>query len=82
MSQQTQPSLRSTAAAQDHQERDQLLALINLKWLMSGLGYWIDINRFERDASYADHILTLALSIKHPALHACAMVLRARTDHG
>lgn len=30
-----------------------LIDLVAFKWLMAGLGWWVDLGRFRRDAAYA-----------------------------
>jgi hypothetical protein len=31
----------------------QIVHLVDFKWLMAGLGWWVDLNRLQRDAAYA-----------------------------
>lgn len=40
------------AAAAFLQEDDTFLAMVDFKWLMAGLGWWIDLSRLRRDAAY------------------------------
>ncbi|MBK9440589.1 MAG: hypothetical protein IPN53_04425 [Comamonadaceae bacterium] len=60
--------------------RDLLLAQVNFKWLMSGLGWWVDMSRFRTDTSYADHLLMLGSSAESAALRECAALLRSQSE--
>lgn len=57
--------------------RASLLAEVEFKWLMAGHGWWIDMERFHRDAVYAAELLDLAGASQSSALRDCAAVLRA-----
>ena len=35
------------------EEDDSLLRLVDFKWLMAGMGWWIDLSRLQRDSAYA-----------------------------
>jgi len=60
--------------------RDLLLAEVNFKWLMSGLGWWVDMSRFHTDTHYADHFLMLGSSAESVALRECAALLRSQSE--
>ncbi|MBB1073316.1 hypothetical protein HUU62_02665 [Rhodoferax sp. 4810] len=59
-------------------ERVALLDEVEFKWLLTGLGLWIDMSRFHLDPSYATHFLKLAEASDSCALHDCAAVLRSQ----
>lgn len=40
----------------------QLVHLVEFKWLMAGMGWWIDLPRFERDPCYANVCIERGLS--------------------
>lgn len=58
--------------------RTLLLEEVHFKWLMAGLGCWIDMARFRSDSSYADRYLKLAASAQCQSLRKCATVLLAK----
>ena len=39
-----------------------LVHLVGFKWLMAGMGWWIDLPRFERDPCYASVCIERGLS--------------------
>ena len=47
---------------------DHLLALVDFKWLMVGLGWRIDLTRLRRDAAYLGECARLGLSSELPLL--------------
>ena len=55
-----------------------LLAEVDFKWLMAGLGWWIDTARFHRDPAYAAGLLGLAMASPSFALRDCAASLQAQ----
>lgn len=58
--------------------RHVLLDEVNFKWLLSGLGLWIDMVRFHSETGYANHFLTLAEVSDSPALRHSAASLRSQ----
>lgn len=65
-------------AAPGADERVSLLAEVDFKWLMAGLGWWIDTTRFHSDPSYAAGFLRLAMASQSFALRECAASLQAQ----
>jgi hypothetical protein len=61
-------------------ERDLLLEEVNFKWLLAGLGWWIDMARFRSEASYATRFLDLANTSDCIALRASAAALQRQND--
>jgi hypothetical protein len=55
-----------------------LLAEVDFKWLMAGLGWWIDTARFHSDPAYAAGLLRLAMASPSFALRDCAASLQAQ----
>jgi hypothetical protein len=60
--------------------RVQLLEEVNFKWLLAGMGWWIDMARFHNDLPYARHFLALAEASDSPALRDCAASLKSRNE--
>jgi hypothetical protein len=45
------------------QEQDRtFLNLVDFKWLMAGVGWWVDLSRLPRDLAYADECARRGLS--------------------
>ena len=57
-------------------DRHVLLDEVNFKWLLAGLGLWIDMVRFHSETNYANHFLRLAEVSDSPALRDSAATLR------
>lgn len=66
------PSLRA-----DHGGADghQIVHLVDFKWLMAGLGWWVDLNRLQRDAAYATECYALAATSSCEPLRRSAATL-------
>ncbi|MDI1244749.1 MAG: hypothetical protein PSV24_05030 [Rhodoferax sp.] len=64
------------ASALPADERVLLLEEVNLKWLLAGMGLWIDMSRFHNEPSYAARFLALAEASNSPALRKCAASLQ------
>lgn len=60
--------------------RQLLLEEVDFKWLMAGLGWWIDMPRFHRDSSYATRFMELAMASDSMALRDCAASLQSQND--
>jgi hypothetical protein len=56
------------AALLSTESDDSLLALVDFKWLMVGLGWRIDLTRLRRDAAYLGECVRLGLSSELPLL--------------
>lgn len=57
---------------------DGLLALVDFKWLMAGLGWRIDLTRLRRDAGYLGECARLGLSSECAVLRHCSADLLSR----
>lgn len=60
MQSQTEHPPQANKSVPQTDERVLLLEEINFKWLLAGMGLWIDMSRFHNDPSYATHFLALA----------------------
>jgi hypothetical protein len=58
--------------------RDEMLLLVDFKWLMAGLGWWIDLNRWRRDPGYARDCIARGCRSSLAPLRRCARQLLAR----
>ena len=56
--------------------RGLMLEEVNFKWLMAGMGWWVDMPRFRTDPVYAVHYLNLAKSTDSAELKKCAAQLQ------
>lgn len=52
----------NTMPEQAPQEDDTFLNLVDFKWLMAGLGWWVDLSRLQRDTAYAGKCVQHALA--------------------
>jgi hypothetical protein len=68
-----QPGGGTPAARNGSTEGDSrlLVHLVDFKWLMAGLGWWVDLNRLQHDAVYATECYSRA------ATSSCAPLRRA-----
>ena len=57
---------------------DSLLALVDFKWLMAGLGWRIDLTRLRRDAAYLGDCVRLGLGSESAVLRHCSAELLRR----
>lgn len=57
-------------------ERVLMLEEVNFKWLMAGMGWWVDMPRFRSDPVYAGHYLNLAKRSESKELKKCAAQLQ------
>jgi hypothetical protein len=51
----------NTTHTQVQEGNDAFLNLVDFKWLMAGVGWWVSLSRLQRDRAYADECLQLAL---------------------
>lgn len=57
-------------------KRGLMLEEVNFKWLMAGMGWWVDMSRFRSDQVYAGHYLNLAKASESIELRKCAAQLQ------
>ena len=58
--------------------REDMLLLVDFKWLMAGLGWWIDLGRWRSDPGYARECVARGCSSNQLPLQRCARKLLAR----
>ncbi len=51
----------NAAHIQDREGNDRFLHLVSFKWLMAGIGWWIDLPRLQSDKVYMEECLHRAL---------------------
>jgi hypothetical protein len=69
-----QPTKQASEA--DDLDADSLLLLdVDFKWLMAGIGWWVDTTRIHRDPFYATKCLNSAMASESLALRNCAAQL-------
>lgn len=52
-----------------------LLKLVDFKWLMSGIGWWVNLSRLQSDRDYVDECLRRALGSDSTLLRECSIEL-------
>jgi hypothetical protein len=57
-----------------------LVDIIDLKWLLAGIGVHLHVERLQRDTAYATEVLAQAAASGNEALRAAAERVRARFD--
>jgi hypothetical protein len=55
---------------------DPFLKLVDFKWLMAGVGWWVDLSRLRRDKAYVDECLQRARESGSELLQKCSVELR------
>ena len=80
MQSQTEHPAQADASAPRADERVLMLEEVNFKWLLAGMGLWIDMARFHNDPVYATRFLALAEASDSPALRKCAASLQGKTE--
>ena len=51
----------NTTHTQGLEENDAFLNLVDFKWLMAGVGWWVNLSRLQSDSDYIDECLQRAL---------------------
>lgn len=46
----------------DSEASDRLINLVDFKWLMAGMGWWVDLSRLQSDKAYFDECMQRALT--------------------
>lgn len=80
MQSQSEHPAQSKASVPQADERVLLLEEVNFKWLLAGMGLWIDMVRFHNDPVYAARFLALAEASDSPALRQCAASLQSKKE--
>jgi hypothetical protein len=68
---------RAMHALSDALPRDQTLLLVDFKWLMAGMGWWVDRARWRSDRSYARQCLANAMASDNACLRMRALEIVA-----
>ena len=63
-----------------NQQRSDMLIEVDFKWLMAGMGCWIDYGRLHADPAYAHAKLQRALTSDCEPLRRCAAGLQAELE--
>jgi hypothetical protein len=54
---------------------DSFLNLVDFKWLMAGVGWWVNLSRLQSDRAYIDECLRRALRSDSELLRQCSAKL-------
>jgi hypothetical protein len=76
----TTQTLETRGEMSTHQ-RAHLLTEVDFKWLMAGIGLWVDPTRLHIDPTYANTSLQNALNSRCEPLHRCAVALKAELEN-
>lgn len=77
---QSEHEVQLTNSGTDPDGRSLLLEKVKFKWLMAGIGFWIDMSRFQSDSSYASRFMELAETSDSAALRDCAASLQRHNN--
>ena len=80
MQSQTEHREEDASLASQADQRVLLLEEVNFKWLLAGMGLWIDMSRFHNDPDYAARLLMLAEASDSVALRKCAALLQGKKE--
>lgn len=64
-----------------HHRDNGILLEVDFKWLMAGIGYWIDVGRLHMDPVYANNCLQCALKSDCEPLRRCALEIRDELEN-
>ena len=54
---------------------DTFVNLVDFKWLMAGVGWWVELSRLQRERAYIDECLRRALGSESELLRECSVEL-------
>ena len=74
---QTEHAAQLTNSSTESDGRILLLEKVKFKWLLAGIGCWIDMSRFQSDSSYASRFMEMAETSDSVALRECAASLQS-----
>jgi hypothetical protein len=80
MQSQTEHRAQADSSAPRADERVLLLEEVDFKWLLAGMGLWIDMSRFHNDPDYAARLLAIAEASESVALRKCAALLQGNKE--
>ena len=52
----------NTARIEDPEGSHRFINLVDFKWLMAGMGWWVDLSRLQSDKAYLDECMQRALT--------------------
>ncbi|SCK15141.1 hypothetical protein VAR608DRAFT_0962 [Variovorax sp. HW608] len=61
--------------AREKERNDSFLNLVDFKWLMAGVGWWVNLSRLQSDRAYIDECLQRALRSDSELLRHCSVKL-------
>ena len=76
----TEDAAQVTNSSTKPDGRSLLLEKVKFKWLLAGIGCWIDMSRFQSDSSYASRFMEFAETSDSVALRDCAASLQRQND--
>ena len=65
----------SATYAKGLEGNDAFLNLVDFKWLMAGVGWWVNLSRLQSDGAYIDECLQRALQSDSELLRQCSVKL-------
>lgn len=65
----------STTQTRGPEGDDFFLNLVDFKWLMAGVGWWVNLSRLQSDSGYIDECLQRALRSECELLRNCSVEL-------
>jgi hypothetical protein len=65
----------NTTSATGLEESEFFINLVDFKWLMAGVGWWVDLSRLQSDRTYIDECLQRALKSDSELLRRCSFEL-------
>lgn len=70
----------NTAYIKAAEGRDQFLNLVDFKWLMAGMGWWVNLSRLQSDKAYLDECLQRAMTSDSELLQKCSVEMLGLSD--
>jgi hypothetical protein len=71
----------NTCGVFSNHQRTDMLTEVDFKWLMAGIGIWVDPTQLHLDPGYAKAKLQNALQSRCEALRHCAAALQTELEH-
>jgi hypothetical protein len=72
---------RNTWGEFSNHQRSDMLTEVDFKWLMAGIGIWVDPTQLHHDPDYAKASLQNALHSHCEPLRRCAVALQTELEH-
>jgi hypothetical protein len=74
-------TLDTTSGDPSGHQRADMLTEVDFKWLMAGMGMWVDPQQLHHDPGYAHDSVQRALLTPCEPLHRCALALAAELEN-